>query len=187
MTRGFFYNIIRVSKVVILLFSLAIFVESYIVGLTVVSGESMMNTIEDNDRILVNKISYFFEKPLRGDVVIFNPPIDGRENELFIKRVIAVTGDYFEIKDNVLYINGTAIFEDYINCNNPTNKQFKLLKGRVPEGYVYVLGDNRDNSNDSRVFGFVPIENIKGKAITKLWPIGGIKSLAVHYDENLNK
>jgi len=151
-----------------------------------VSGESMMNTIKDNDKILVNKISYFFEKPLRGDVVIFNPPIEGRENELFIKRVAAVAGDYFEIKENQLYINGTAVSESYINSinnNKSNNKAFKYLKGRVPEGYVFLLGDNRDISNDSRVFGFVPIENIKGKAITKLSPIGGFKSLTVSYGD----
>lgn len=187
MRKNYFYSIIKVSKVVIILFSLAILIESYIVGLTIVSGESMMNTIKDNDRILVNKISYLFEKPLRGDVVIFNPPIEGREHELFIKRVVAVAGDYFEIKDNALYINGTAVSENYINNNKSSNKVFKFLKGRVPEGYVFLLGDNRDNSNDSRVFGFVPIENIKGKAITKLWPIGGIKSLAVSYENAFNK
>ncbi|SCG82966.1 signal peptidase I [Proteiniborus sp. DW1] len=187
MKKNYFHSIIKVSRVLIILFSLAILIENYILGITIVSGESMMNTIEDNDRILVNKISYFFEKPLRGDVVIFNPPIEGREHELFIKRVIAVAGDYFEISDSTLYINGIAVYEEYINNNNSSNKEFKLLKGRVPEGHVFLLGDNRDNSNDSRVFGFVPIKSIKGKAITKLWPVGGFKSLAVSYEDKLNK
>ncbi len=187
MTKSIIYNIIKKCKIIILLFSLSLFIESYILGLTVVSGESMMNTIKDNDRILVNKISYYFEKPARGDVVIFNPPIEGREKELFIKRIIAVSGDYFEIKDNILYLNGVAINEEHININNSNKKEFKITSGKVPKGYVYVLGDNRDNSNDSRVFGFVPIKNLRGKALTKVWPIGGIKSLAVHYEDNTNE
>lgn len=187
MTKGFIYNIIKISKTILLLLLLSVFTESYILGLTVVSGESMMNTIKDNDRILVNKISYLFEKPMRGDVVIFNPPINGREEELFIKRIIAVSGDCFEIKDNKLYLNGVAVIEDHVNINKTNRKEFKLLKGEVPKGYVFVLGDNRDNSNDSRVFGFVPIKNLKGKALTKVWPIGGIKSLAVHYEDNSNE
>src|SRR5690554_1298410 len=100
MFNGFIYNIIKKCKAAIILFSLAFFIESYVLGLTIVSGESMMNSIKDNDRILVSKISYIFGMPERGDVAIFNPPIKGREDELFIKRIIAVPGDYFEIIDN---------------------------------------------------------------------------------------
>lgn len=187
MNRGFICSIIKICKVFITILSLFLFIESYILGLTVVNGESMMNTIKNNDRILVNKISYLFERPTRGDVVIFNPPIDGREKELFIKRIIAVPGDYFQIKNNKLYLNGILISENYINNKKSNRKEYKLLEGKVPKGYVYVLGDNRDNSNDSRVFGLVPIKNIKGKALTKIWPLGGIKSLAVHLDDNVNK
>ncbi|SDZ35020.1 signal peptidase I [Proteiniborus ethanoligenes] len=186
MSRGFIYSIIKICKLFIIVLSLSLLIESYILGLTVVNGESMMNTIKNNDRILVDKISYLFEKPTRGDVVIFNPPIAGRERELFIKRIIAVPGDYFQIINNNLYLNGTLISENYINSNNSYRKEYKLLEGEVPKGYVYVLGDNRDNSNDSRVFGLVPIKNIKGKALTKIWPLGGIKSLAVHLDDNFN-
>lgn len=170
-------------KTIIAAIIISIIIESYIVGLTVVNGESMLGTIQNNDRLLINKFSYSFTKPKRGDIIVFVPPIEKRKDELFIKRVVAVEGDEFSIENDVVYINNKTLHEDYIVNEAFKERKYNILSGVVPKGYVFVLGDNRNNSNDSRAFGFVPISNIKGKAVTKVWPFDGIKTFAVNYVE----
>ncbi|MGF7056721.1 signal peptidase I [Brassicibacter mesophilus] len=183
MKKGLIYDLIKVGKVIIIALIISILIENYIIGLTIVSGESMLYTIKNNDRVLINKICYIYNNPKRGEIVVFNPPIEKRQQELFIKRVVAVPGDSFKVEKNRVYINDLLLNENYILDNDFKDRDYNLVEGIVPDGYVFVMGDNRNNSNDSRMFGLVPMENIKGKAITKVWPVNGIKSFAVQYDE----
>ncbi len=186
-----------------LLLALLIFVAVRAVVLNFrVDGHSMDNSLDNNEMLLVNRnayfsfdkdkwfgwipgvdtedgdISYLFGTPERGDIVVLNPPADKVSTDKpYIKRVIGIPGDTIEIHDQGVYINGTRLDEPYID-GRPTNCD--LDQGEVcgplevPADSVFVMGDNRTNSSDSRVFGLVPIDNIIGKAWVTYWPVNDI-------------
>ncbi|MDJ0333348.1 signal peptidase I [Planococcus sp. S3-L1] len=145
----------------------------------VVDGESMMPTLENEDRMLVNKIGYFIGEPERSDIVVFHATKD----KDYIKRVIGVPGDYVAYENDQLYINGEAQAEPYLsslkeqyNLGSGTLTEDFTLAGlteldKIPKGYVFVLGDNRRNSTDSRIIGLVPITNITGSTNYVFWPL----------------
>jgi len=130
----------------------------------VVIGSSMEPSLHEGQRLLVNKIAYSFHDPERGDIIVFHPP-NNRQSD-FIKRVIALPGDTVEIKRGAVYVDGSKLHEPYIK--EPTKSNFK--EDKVPEGEYFVLGDNRNNSNDSRRGWTVPRQNIIGKAWLSIWP-----------------
>ncbi|CAM9253747.1 unnamed protein product, partial [Sphacelaria rigidula] len=134
---------------------------------------SMYPTFEVGDQLAVEKVSVKFDRPYqRKDVVVFYPPPKFREfsalgeKEALIKRVIAVDGDTVEIKDGKLIVNGEQQMEDYV-FEEP---EYKWGPQQVPQGMVMVLGDNRNHSLDSHVWGFLPRENVIGRAVFKYWP-----------------
>ncbi|MBF8983553.1 signal peptidase I [Lutibacter sp. B2] len=171
------YILVRL-KGLLFLVVIAIIFEKFFFGFTIVEGMSMNPTIKSHDKLFVNKFSYVLNKPQYGDIIIFHPPIKKREKELFIKRVIAVEGDQFYIKQGKVYVNGVSIEESYISKEEYENKKYAKTIGVVPKGMIFVMGDNRNNSNDSRYFGFVSEENIEGKANFRVWPINVGNSLA---------
>ena len=124
----------------------------------------MEPNLHNNERLIIEKISYRFGEPQRGDIVVLRPP--RRASVPLIKRVIGLPGDTVEIKSNQVYINGDPLMEDYLD--QPTLGT--MLPRLVPEGHVLVLGDNRRASNDSRSFGMVPYEDIIGRAWLRYWP-----------------
>ena len=125
---------------------------------------SMEPSFYEGQRLLVNKVVYFFDEPERGDVIIFDAP--GSRKGDYIKRVIALPGDTVEIKEGAVYINGTKLDEPYIK--NPPG--YTLAEQTIPEYMYFVLGDNRNNSDDSHNGYLVPRQNIIGKGWVSTWP-----------------
>ena len=152
---------------------LAFGIRTFLVEPYMVSGPSMTNTLQDRERLLVNKLVYYPRQPKRGEIIVFKYPSDTRRD--FIKRVIAVGGDTIEIRDGKTYVNGEALDESYIREPFHTN----LPRTTVPAGHIFVMGDNRNNSEDSRFrdVGFVDLSLVKGKASVIFWPLGQVRAL----------
>ena len=142
------------------------FVRPFIVAAYWVPTKSMVPTLEVGDRVFANKFIYRFTEPERGDIVIFDD-VEGGEDYL-IKRVVAVPGDRVRVANGRLKVDGEIQEETYVKPQVPDGSVYGPEK--VPEGYVFVMGDNRGNSADSRVFGLLPIENIEGEAFVRFWP-----------------
>lgn len=153
--------------------ALAMFIRTFIVELYVVDGPSMRPTLESEERLVVNKFIYRLRAPEKGEVLVFQYPRDPSRD--FIKRVIATPGDTVEIHEGRVLVNDQLLTEDYIL--EKTRSEYP--KSTVPEGRVFVMGDNRNNSEDSRFVdvGFVPYDLIKGKAMLVFWPISAYKTL----------
>lgn len=128
-----------------------------------VDGFSMRPTLDDGEFVLVNKLSYFFGEVNRGDIIVFHFPVNPQEE--LIKRVIGLPGDHIRVENGAVFVNGQALYEPYI-------AQAPLYSGEwtVAEGHYFVLGDNRNNSNDSKDWGLLPAENVVGKAVLIYWP-----------------
>jgi signal peptidase I len=140
----------------------------------VVVGSSMEPNFEDGQRLLVNKVVYDLRQPQRGEVIVFHPPT-GKSVD-FIKRIIALPGDTVEIKDGAVYINDSALDEPYIKAA----PSYTMAKEKIPDGEYFVLGDNRNNSNDSHSWGPLPEQNIIGKAWLSIWPPGSVPQYNFH-------
>ncbi|EKU70496.1 signal peptidase I [Selenomonas sp. F0473] len=153
--------------------ALAMFIRTFIVELYVVDGPSMRPTLESAERLVVNKFIYRFRAPEKGEVLVFQYPRDPSRD--FIKRVIATPGDTVEIREGRVLVNDQLLVEDYIL--EKTRSEYP--KTTVPAGHIFVMGDNRNNSEDSRFadVGFVPYDLIKGKAVLVFWPLSSYKTL----------
>ena len=152
---------------VLLAVVLALFIITFVVQSFIVTGPSMEPTLRSGERLLINKFIYRFTEPGRGNIVVFHPLARPRED--YIKRVIAVAGETVEIRDGKVWVDGTALIEPYIK--EPTYGQFGPV--RVPRGKLFVLGDNRNNSQDSRYkeVGLVSLKSVIGKAMLRYWPL----------------
>ncbi len=132
----------------------------------VVPTASMERTVLIGDHLLVNRVSYRFQTLRRGEVGSFRAP--GKRAAIFLKRVVAVGGDQVEIHGDVVFVNGTRVTEPYVDHVGRDCDE-RRLSVLVPRGEMFVLGDNRDRSEDSRIFGTVPEQNIVGKPVMVLW------------------
>ncbi len=125
----------------------------------------MEPTLHDSERLFVNKLVYRFRPPARGDIIVFRYPRSPDRD--FIKRVVAIGGETVEIVEGRVLVNGRFLEEEYGTIPDHTH----YPRTEVPSGCLFVLGDNRRNSEDSRFFGFVPLENVKGRAFLLYWPL----------------
>ncbi|HEX6567791.1 MAG TPA: signal peptidase I [Acidimicrobiales bacterium] len=152
---------------------IALTAQAFLVQAFWIPSPSMTPTLDVGDRVLVNKLAYKTHDVHRGDLVVFERPpqvSNGAEGEIkdLIKRVIAVGGDTLEGRDGQVYVNGERIEEPYLEEGTPTND---LPRQEIPEGFVFVMGDNRTNSEDSRVFGPIDEDTIVGRAFVKVLPL----------------
>ena len=140
-----------------------------------IPSESMEATLQQQDRVLVNKLSYRLHDVNRGDVIVFRRP-DEEQAEIrdLIKRVIALPGESVEARENSIYINGAKLIEPYLAVDEVIGDFGPIT---VPAGEVFVMGDNRDESYDSRFFGTVADERIVGRAFVLFWPLNRIGTL----------
>ncbi len=155
---------------------IAVIIENLVFSFAVVSGQSMFPTLETEDRLLVARMPYIYKELNKGDLVIFNPPNGLDKREMFIKRVIAKENDHFFIENGVLYINGEKQIENYTCEEEYLPRNYNYIEGIVPPNMVFVMGDNRNDSNDSRTFGFVSKDRVKGKVLLKIWPLDEMKA-----------
>ncbi len=139
-----------------------------------VDGTSMLPTLQNGEFVLVNRLAYRFDTHQRGDIVVFHFPLDPQQD--LIKRVIGLPGDEISIQGGQVRVNGDALPEPYIAA--PPQYSGNWV---VPEGQLFVLGDNRNDSSDSHSWGMLPFENIVGKAILIYWPFQNLQ-LIDHYD-----
>jgi signal peptidase I len=170
---------IETGKTIFLSIFLAVGIQSFVARSYYIPSGSMLPTLQINDRLIVDKLSYRFSNPVRGDIVVFDPPAKLGFKDAFIKRVIGLPGDRVEVKNGKVYVNDKALSEKYIEeAPNYTWSSTSLTPdGIVPEGHYLVLGDNRNNSYDGHYWGFIPKDRIVGKAVVRFWPIdraGGI-------------
>jgi signal peptidase I len=154
----------------------ALTAQAFLVQAFWIPSPSMTPTLEVGDRVLVNKLSYRTHDVHRGDVVVFERPpaaSHGGEGEIkdLIKRVVAVGGDTLEGRDGQVFVNGERIEEPYLVDGTPTDN---LPHQEIPEGFVFVMGDNRTNSEDSRVFGPIDEGAIVGRAFVKVLPVSDL-------------
>ncbi len=143
------------------------FAIDFCIGRFRVENISMETTFHEGQLIMVNKLNYKFSEPKRGDVVIFHSPQE-KEKDL-IKRMIGLPGDHIEIKDAVLYINGEQIDEPWLHEDMEYKGEWD-----VAENEYFVLGDNRNHSSDSHIWGCVPRDNLIGNAFFRYWPLNRI-------------
>jgi signal peptidase I len=130
----------------------------------IVIGQSMEPTLHTNEYVMLDKLSYLFHQPARGDIVVFKYPYAPSED--YIKRVIGLPGDHVVVQDGHVYVNGRRLDERYI-ANPPDYADDRV----VPKGDLYVLGDDRDNSSDSHEWGLLPQKDLVGRAMFAFWPL----------------
>lgn len=192
---GAYKEIVEWIKALVIAVVLVFFIRQFLFSPFIVDGPSMQPNFETGERLIVNKIIYTFREPKFGEVVVFDVPEQGRK---FIKRVIGVPGDKIRLEGDQLYINDQLVEEPYIKAaieeekasgdglyngegpkyNFPNDMVKEMI---VPEGTVFALGDNRSDSTDSRVIGFVKDDEIVGRADVIFWPFDKVSFIKHRY------
>lgn len=139
------------------------------VRMSVPSG-SMKPTIKEGDSFFVDKISYYFREPSRGDIIVFWHHKDDGSKQRYVKRLIAMGGETLEIKGGDVYVDGEKLTGDKFDRTYYARYKYGVGKIKVPEGKYYVLGDNSSNSSDSRVWGFADASTLIGEPYLRVWP-----------------
>ncbi|MCM3078860.1 signal peptidase I [Brevibacillus invocatus] len=165
-------------KALVIAILLALLIRTFLFAPFIVQGASMETTLHNNEKLVVNKAIYLIQDPKPGEIIVFHAD----ETRDYIKRVIAVAGDRVEVKDDQLLVNGKIVEEPYLERKEERAKEQGELRFthdfppvEVPEGHLFVMGDNRLNSEDSRVIGPIATSTVVGRAEFTFWPIGQIR------------
>lgn len=161
--------VVELAETLLVALPLALLVRHFVIQTSVVPTPSMVPTVMVGDRLFVNKYIYRFTDPERGDLVVFRLP--GEEND-WVKRCIGLPGEEITIKDGSVYINGKLLIIPGVNVLRSSDTQPPVV---VPPNSYYVLGDNRGNSNDSRIWGFVRKQDLLGEAVFTFWPLNRMR------------
>lgn len=156
-------------ETVVIAFVLAFLLRALVVESFLVQGTSMHPTLHDKEYLLADKLSYRLKDLGRFDVVVFRYPLDPRDD--YVKRVIAVAGDRVRLEDGRVYVNGELLPEPYVVNRAHSNMPERF----IPPGHIFVLGDNRVNSEDSRSFGTVSTNLVVGRVLVVWWPLEGLR------------
>lgn len=188
-------TLLQILIEVFIVFGILMLIQSQVMTLTKVYQWSMYDTLSEGDLLLTEKLSYRFTQPKRGDVIIllaqkekgikgsrvgilfedYKKELTGEEARTrYVKRLIGLPGDVITISNGDVFINGEKIEEDYVTGETKPRKLAETIM--VPEGYVFVMGDNREKSLDSRYFGCMPIENIESRVMWRISPHPGVIS-----------
>ena len=157
-------------------FLVAFVVKTFLIQAFFIPSGSMLPTLHEDDRVLVNKLSYDLHDVHRGDLVVFERPEGETAGQIkdLIKRVVGLPGERIEARDGHVYIDGDLLEEPYLEDGTETTN---LEPQTVPEGHVFVMGDNRDDSMDSRVFHAIDEDLIVGRAFVRVWPLPDVSLL----------
>jgi signal peptidase I len=193
MKNKFLKEVLQWVEAIAIAVVLAILIRGFLFEPVIIEGTSMLDTLQDKDRVILNKITLAFKEPEPGDIVVleveppyFNvltflnnselakkllPTLTGAD---YIKRVIAVEGDVVDIIDGYVYLNGEKLDEPYLKEEGITRQMVTAMPYTVEEGKLFVMGDNRSASRDSRTIGTIDIEQIIGIAGYRIWPVNKI-------------
>jgi len=170
--KGWRQSVTENARLVAIALVIAIVVRFFIAEPRFIPSPSMVPTLAVGDRLLVEKVSYHLHPPHQGDIVVFEPPPQLQEygyraSQAFIKRVIGLPGQQIQITNGKVYVDGVPLAEDYI-LEPPA---YEMPPVKVPADSLFVMGDNRNDSNDSHVWGFLPTQNLIGRALLRFWPL----------------
>lgn len=167
------------TKALVIAIILALLIRGFLFAPFLVDGQSMTPNLANHERLIVNKFLYLVRQPHRGEIIVFH----ATPEKDYIKRVVGLPGETVEIRDDTLYINGKKHLERFLGdvkqAYHEKNMQYTADFGpvEVPQGQLFVLGDNRPNSEDSRVIGPIPLDTVVGRAEVVFWPVTHIRWL----------
>jgi len=186
--NSLFKEILHWLEAILLAFLIALLLRGFVFDKVYVDGSSMEPTLSSGDRLIVYKLGYYFNKPGRGDIIVLQADEDaenvnpvfrklpflkkflyGFEETDYIKRVIGLPGEEIDIRDGYVYIDGVRLDEPYVTPGITKNGRFSTPIV-IEENKYFVLGDNRQNSRDSREIGLIDFDKIRGKAVFRVWP-----------------
>ena len=162
--------VLEAVEILVIAVAIAFGIRTFVAEARYIPSGSMLPTLKIDDRLMVEKLTYHFRTPERGDIVVFNPTdrlIEQNFRDAFIKRVVGTPGDKIEVKESRVFVNDQPLTEDYILEPSSRNSPPTI----VPPNQYFVMGDNRNSSYDSRFWGTVPRDRIIGKAAFRFWPL----------------